>query len=69
MTGHPDLWLPAEQVYTREPAPPPDSARWVHVSHVDPEEAALLDLYGETVPRTTVTFHHPRTCCDRDQYH
>lgn len=47
----------------------PDPARWIHVSHIDPEEAALLDLYGEAYPRTTVTFHTPELCCDRHQFH
>jgi hypothetical protein len=47
----------------------PDPARWIHVSHVDPEEAAFLDLHGEPYPRPTVTVHTPELCCDRDQFH
>lgn len=76
MTGQLELFLPGwdiEPCDTATPAPPtqtpPEPARWIHVSHIDPEEAALLDLYGETIPRTTVTVHTPELCCDRDKFH
>lgn len=70
------LFLPGwdiEPCDTATPSPPtqtpPEPARWIHVSNIDPEEAALLDLYGGTHPRTTVTFHTPELCCDRDKFH
>jgi hypothetical protein len=69
VTGQLELWTPGREQEPCDTAPAPHPARWIHVSRVDPEEAALLDLYGEPVPRTTVTFHTPELCCDRAKYH
>ncbi|MFD9256960.1 hypothetical protein [Streptomyces sp. NPDC059538] len=62
MTVQPPLWPDGWDV---EPCP----ARWIYVSRIDPDEAAFLELHGEPVPRTTVTFHTPEFCCDRAEYH
>lgn len=69
MTVQPPLFLLGWEQEPCDSVPAPDPARWIHVSRIDPEEAAVLDLYGEPVPRTTVTFHTPELCCDRAKYH
>lgn len=69
MTGQLELWSPGWEVEPCDTTPSPDPACWIHVSHIDPEEADLLDLYGEPYPRTTVTIHTPELCCDRDKFH
>lgn len=61
MIGQLELWSPGWEV---EPCGHSDP---------DPDGQAFTDLHGRQPQprayRTTVTHHHPRTCCDRDQAH
>ncbi|WP_158717843.1 hypothetical protein [Streptomyces sp. NRRL F-2664] len=47
----------------------PPTGHWTHVSRIDPDEAAFLDMHGFEIPRPTTTLHTPGICCDRDQLH
>ncbi|MFJ3200978.1 hypothetical protein [Streptomyces sp. NPDC086989] len=66
-TVQPPLFLPGWDIEPCDTTPA--SARWIRVSRIDPEEAAFLELHGYPVPRTTITFHAPELCCDRDKFH
>lgn len=50
MTGLPDLWLPTEQAYTREPPP-------ARTGDPDSDEQAFTDIHGPQprAYRTTIT--------------